>query len=557
MLVAPFFASCVLAHARARAVPFDLFVDAAAPCSQSDGSQAAPFCTLAEALSVAVPGEVIRIAAGTYPENVVVSADVHLVGTDGAGTTILDGSRLTTVMKVLAGASVVIDGLTITNGFGESGGIRNDGSLLLRNSTVSSNEANGLQVGAGGIYHTHQAGDLTLRNCTISENRCLSFINIGGGVLAYGTGVVTIKDSLFYRNRCVRGSAFSISSPSVRIDGTTITKNYSVGGGLGFLQSGDATITNTTIAKNRASGFRIAPLAGNPTRLDHCTIYDNDTPMYPFQEYRAGLTVESLLGNVILSNTVVAGANHYAYYGDILGSPLSGGNNLIGEVVGSNAQAFQDGLNGDLVGRSPIGVDANLGRVRDNGGLTPTSRPRRGSPLIGAGAVAPAMGKDQRGLPWPAGPSDIGAVRYNFDRTPIDCIPEANSSGFPGELFATGSQKAVDNGLELTLTSLPPHQLAVVLMGPSVGITPFPAGSDGILCLAAPVRRLLGPGQVLTADASGIASLAVDFRSLPQGPGPALEVHAGTTLVFQAWHRDSIQGTPTSNFTAAARVDFR
>src|SRR5206468_1046812 len=45
-----------------------LFVRSGAPVG--NGSQGAPFSTIAAALAVALPGQIIRIAAGTYTEGV-------------------------------------------------------------------------------------------------------------------------------------------------------------------------------------------------------------------------------------------------------------------------------------------------------------------------------------------------------------------------------------------------------------------------------------------------------------------------------------------------------
>ena len=42
----------------------------------SDGSAAQPFRTIAKAISVANPGEVIRVLAGTYPERIILGANV-------------------------------------------------------------------------------------------------------------------------------------------------------------------------------------------------------------------------------------------------------------------------------------------------------------------------------------------------------------------------------------------------------------------------------------------------------------------------------------------------
>jgi fibronectin-binding autotransporter adhesin len=115
----------------------------------------------------------------------------------GAGTLAVNGgfvpggsnTHTTRVLRVAAGASVSISGITITGGqdpnpdgsFG--GGIQNAGTLTLNGVTVSGNQSgNGVQGAGngGGIYST---GALTLVNSTISSNSA-----IGTSTVLYGSG---------------------------------------------------------------------------------------------------------------------------------------------------------------------------------------------------------------------------------------------------------------------------------------------------------------------------------------------------------------------------------
>jgi hypothetical protein len=47
----------------------------------------------------------------------------------------------------------------------------------------------------------------------------------------------------------------------------------------------------------------------------------------------------------------------------------------------------------------------------------------------------------------------------------------------------------------------------------------------------------------------------VNLNAMPSTTGP-FAVQAGQTLSFQCWHRDSLSGTATSNFSGGLQVRF-
>ena len=91
---------------------------------------------------------------------------------DASGSTVIDGNGLVMMDRVLHvhfGAVVVLKNLTITNGNtgGDGGGILNEGTLTVMNSTISGNAADA--GGGGGIMNLF-GQSFTLTDSTISGN---------------------------------------------------------------------------------------------------------------------------------------------------------------------------------------------------------------------------------------------------------------------------------------------------------------------------------------------------------------------------------------------------
>jgi predicted outer membrane repeat protein len=119
--------------------------------------------------------------------------------------------------------SVAISGVTITDGKenGSGGGIENEGTLTVSNSSVSGNTA----VFGGGISQEPLAGTLTLTNTTVSGNHA----TFGGGIEA--DGPVTLNNSTVSGNTAER-----------------------FGGGIfeseGFMPSEEVTLNSSTVSGN-------------------------------------------------------------------------------------------------------------------------------------------------------------------------------------------------------------------------------------------------------------------------------------------------------------------
>ena len=135
------------------------------------------------------------------------------------------------------------------------------------------------------------------------------------------------------------------------------------------------------------------------------------------------------------------------------------------------------------------------------------------------------------------------------------CRSVPNSTGFSGQLSASGSPVASMNDFTLTGSQLPDGQFAYFLASRTQGFVPTPSNSTGNLCVLGSIARLNAPGQ-LGQTANGLFSLQVPLDDIPEPPGFNTTILAGETWNFQLWHRDFGAAGPTSNFTEALEVLF-
>jgi beta-glucanase (GH16 family) len=134
------------------------------------------------------------------------------------------------------------------------------------------------------------------------------------------------------------------------------------------------------------------------------------------------------------------------------------------------------------------------------------------------------------------------------------CSPAVNNStGEYGRMTAGGTAVVGSNDLSLTASRLPVGSLGYFLVSPGSGFIPNPGGSFGNLCLAPPFGRYVQFAGPVGPD--GTISIDVDVTQLPQ-PNGAVAAQPGETWYFQMWHRDSVIGLVTSNFSEGLGITF-
>ena len=228
-------------------------------------------------------------------------------------------------------------------------------TVLVRGLTIT----NGLAASGGAIFNE---GDctLTLEACDLNNNVATDF---GGAI--FNRGTLTVRDSL-------------ISGNSVNnfVGGALINRGFCVG--QNCTNAPSATLVNTTITGNQAvfGGGGIYDDIGSRLTLLNCTITNNTALA---QGSTGGVHSNSIHPKI--RNTIVAG--NIGTVPDVAAPFVSQGHNLIGRSDGSNG--FTNGVNGDLVGTAATPLNARLGELSDNGGLTRTHALLAGSPALDAG----------------------------------------------------------------------------------------------------------------------------------------------------------------------------
>ncbi|QDV08157.1 hypothetical protein Poly30_36930 [Planctomycetes bacterium Poly30] len=131
------------------------------------------------------------------------------------------------------------------------------------------------------------------------------------------------------------------------------------------------------------------------------------------------------------------------------------------------------------------------------------------------------------------------------------CEGVPNSTGQPGQLIVGGTSRALENEVSLQLFGLPESAPCYALLSRSAGFAANPGGSQGNLCLGGGIGRMVL--SLFVAGAEGRGQVTIDLTAMREPTGYVAAM-PGERWYFQAWYRDSLSGTATSNFTAASAV---
>lgn len=314
------------------------------------------------------------------------------------------------------GTLTVTDSTVNSNKAGFGAGINSRGSVTLTNSTVNQNEASN---SGGGIEFA--AGTLNVISSEISDNTATN----DGGALNSGDlgGLISFTDSTLAGNSAGGngGAIYSVvPGTTVTFLRSTVNDNIAVVGGGGIRSdAGTLELVNSTVSHNSAQfGGGLYSGDQNTTDLTNVTITAN---IVPAPNSGGGIYIPGdVTSTVNLRNTIVADQN--------AGSDCDG----TGLVSQGNNLDSSDQCNLIQPSDRPQ-VDVFLGPLADNGGLTKTHALLPNSNAIDGGddatcAAAPVSGVDQRGVSRLQGPHcDIGAFELEVPATPTPTPSPTNS----------------------------------------------------------------------------------------------------------------------------------
>jgi len=396
-------------------------------------------CSLRAAITAAISNSLITTQTIDfdliYPVTItldsplpVITGTVVISGSGSANLTV-NGDHLYRVFEVSNGASLVMSGIAIRNGYMPDGGggiFIDHGTLSLSECIVAGNSSIDVS-GGGGILNDF--GTVQLNECFVTDN---SSGSANGGGLRNNGGFVTIADTTFANNHAFHNGAIQ-NSGVMSVTNSLFTDNQARVG-AGIYNTGVLTVTNSTFLGN------IAYIAGGGALVNGGMLVVANSTFYENGADR-GADIENSNGSAYITNSTIysttSPSTNSVYNGGI-GSTLTLSNTILAAPSGiENCSNMSGGsllvsaenlaTDSTCAGATLVTVDQlKLGSLQDNGGSTPTIALLFTSVAIDAGddivCAAPvgalaygAGGADQRGVARPQGEHcDIGAFEQAF-----------------------------------------------------------------------------------------------------------------------------------------------
>jgi hypothetical protein len=267
-------------------------------------------------------------------------------------------------------------------------------------------------------------GRLTAISSTISGNN-IHYSRDGGGV--YNNGTMTLTNSTISRNTASYAGGGVSNRGQLTATNSTISAN--AGGGVENL-TGTMTLTNSTISGNSAEGLGSGVSNYGVLTLTNCTIFGNTASSGIRGRGGGVFNSRQLdLNRTLISGNTASGAGSEVYnykYGSISAANF----NLFGHSGLINARAFRNftpratDITATSNGNTPTKLSNILNTtLADNGGPTKTHSLAAGSPAVDAinNGTCPPPARDQRGVKRPQDGNSDGGIACDigsFERKP-------------------------------------------------------------------------------------------------------------------------------------------
>jgi hypothetical protein len=340
------------------------------------------------------------------PEMVATEAEIVIdndVILDGEGNLGVDGNDDHRLFSVTVGVTAELHGFTVIRGatsgthdFPErGGGISNDGTLTLTNSTVSASSFDGIFNGRG--------GEMTISNCSVSGNTDAGIWNDGAltvtgstvsknGKGIWNNGPLAVTNSTVSGN-FLEGGVQNAEEGRLTLTNSTVSRN--AGGGID--NDGTMTLTNSTVSGNMGKSGSIGGGIVNTASLTviSSTVANN-----------SGWGDALYIGGCFPNRECMTTIANTLIQGDCLSSERSEALTSAGYNIESPGNTCGFDQTGDQSGVSAVLLD--LQPLANKGGPTQTHAITTDSAAFNAGTCE--VDEDQRGVTRPQGPAcDVGA----------------------------------------------------------------------------------------------------------------------------------------------------
>ena len=280
--------------------------------------------------------------------------------------------------------------------YSDGGGIFNNDAMLVQNSTLTGNRSLG---GWGGAI-INDGGALKIRQSQLSANRATEGAGITNRAGPNAPSIDLIDVTISDNGGAIEGGGIYNQHGSLVARNSTFSGNQAMLGGGGLTNSASVTLTNVTFSGNSSlQGGGIVNVG--QISLVHVTLADNWGGGFIHSSGNSNATFT--LVDTIVANSLGGGVNCFLDPGSKVPITSNGFNLSSDNSCTPYFDLFTDWNN----------ANANLGKLRNNGGPTWTHEVFPISNAIDHGGCLDGVTTDQRGTPRPLGEGcDIGAVEY-------------------------------------------------------------------------------------------------------------------------------------------------